>query len=205
MKKDSTVERQVTQLVEASIATAQSMLGDQKIISTVAKVSQILARALKQGKTVFFFGNGGSAADAQHLAAELVGRFAMERPALPALALSVNGSCITAIGNDYGFDLVFARQLEALAAPGDVAFSISTSGNSPNVLKAIATAKQKGLQTIALTGGSGGKLRGEVQYCICIPSSETPRIQECHILVGHIISELVEREVFKEKAPASGH
>ena len=150
------------------------------------------------------FGNGGSAADAQHIAAELVGRFAFDRPALPALALSVNSSCVTAIGNDYGFDRVFSRQLEALARPGDIAIAISTSGNSTNVLHAISTARKIGLKTIGLTGRSGGNLRNAVDYCICVPSNETPRIQECHILVGHIISELVEREIFHEEGSVSG-
>jgi len=150
------------------------------------------------------FGNGGSAADAQHIAAELVGRFAFDRPALPALALSVNSSCVTAIGNDYGFDRVFSRQLEALARPGDIAIGISTGGNSANVLRAMSTARKIGLKTIALTGRSGGNLRNAVDYCICVPSNETPRIQECHILVGHIISELVEREIFHEEGRVSG-
>ncbi len=171
---------------------------------TVAKVSEILVNALKQGNKALLFGNGGSAADAQHIAAELVGRFAFDRPALPALALSVNSSCVTAIGNDYGFDRVFSRQLEALARPGDIAIAISTSGNSTNVLHAISTARKIGLKTIGLTGRSGGKLRNNVDYCICVPSDETPRIQECHILIGHIISELVEREIFHEEGRISG-
>ncbi len=171
---------------------------------TVAKVSEILVNALKQGNKALLFGNGGSAADAQHIAAELVGRFAFDRPALPALALSVNSSCVTAIGNDYGFDRVFSRQLEALARPGDIAIAISTSGNSTNVLHAISTARKIGLKTIGLTGRSGGNLRNAVDYCICVPSNETPRIQECHILVGHIISELVEREIFHEEGSVSG-
>jgi D-sedoheptulose 7-phosphate isomerase len=122
---------------------------------------------------------------------------------LPALALSVNTSCVTAIGNDYGFDQVFSRQLEALARPGDVAIGLSTSGNSPNVLNAMSTAKKMGLHTVALTGRTGGKLRNSADHCICAPSDETPRIQECHILIGHIISEIVEREMFQEEGRAS--
>jgi D-sedoheptulose 7-phosphate isomerase len=129
-----------------------------------------------------------------------VGRFAFDRPALPALALSVNTSAVTAIGNDYGFDLVFARQIEALGRPGDVAIGISTSGNSLNVLQGIAVAKKGGLHTVALTGAAGGKLKTAADYCICAPSSETPRIQECHILIGHIISELVEQTIFHDKS-----
>jgi D-sedoheptulose 7-phosphate isomerase len=173
-------------------------------VSTVAKVSETLAEALRRGNKLLLFGNGGSAADAQHIAAELVGRFAFDRPALPALALSVNSSCVTAIGNDYGFDRVFSRQLEALARPGDVAFGISTSGNSSNVLLGLSTAKSLSLHTVALTGRTGGKLLKNVDQCICVPSDETPRIQECHILIGHIISELVEREIFHEEGRISG-
>ncbi len=197
-------ERHVTKLIEASIAAKQSLLNSADLLSTVAKVSQILVEALRRGNKLLLFGNGGSAADAQHIAAELVGRFAFDRPALPALALSVNSSCVTAIGNDYGFDRVFSRQLEALARPGDVAFGISTSGNSPNVLLGLSTAKNLRLHAIALTGRTGGNLLKNVDHCICVPSDETPRIQECHILIGHIISELVEREIFHEEGRISG-
>jgi len=204
MKKANELEQSVRNSIEASIATKQSLLKSPELLSTVARVSELLARALLEGNKVFFFGNGGSAADAQHIAAEFVGRFALERPALPALALSVNTSCVTAIGNDYGFDQVFSRQLEALARPGDIAVGISTSGKSPNVAMALAVAKTMKLRTVALTGRTGGTLRGNVEYCICIPSDETPRIQECHILIGHIISELVEREIFHEKSRVSG-
>ena len=196
-------ELRVSALIEASIATKQSMLSSRELISTAAKVSEILVQALKQGNTALFFGNGGSAADAQHFAAEFVGRFAFDRPALPALALSVNASCVTAIGNDYGFDLIFSRQLEALARSGDVAIGISTSGNSRNVVNAMVAARKMELHTVALTGASGGTLRNNVDHCICVPSNETPRIQEGHILVGHIISELVESEMFKNQASAS--
>jgi D-sedoheptulose 7-phosphate isomerase len=197
-------ERHVTKLIEASIAAKQSLLNSADVVSTVARVSEILVEALRQGNKLLLFGNGGSAADAQHIAAELVGRFAFDRPALPALALSVNSSCVTAIGNDYGFDRVFSRQLEALARPGDVAFGISTSGNSPNVLLGLSTAKNLRLHAIALTGRTGGNLLKNVDHCICVPSDETPRIQECHILIGHIISELVEREIFHEEGRISG-
>jgi D-sedoheptulose 7-phosphate isomerase len=198
MKRTNDFEPRVSELIEASIATKQSLLRSTDVVLAVAKVSEVLVNALKQGNKALLFGNGGSAADAQHIAAELVGRFAFDRPALPALALSVNSSCVTAIGNDYGFDRVFSRQLEALARPGDVAIGISTSGNSSNVLNAMSTARKMGLHTIALTGGTGGNLQGSVDHCICVPSNETPRIQECHILIGHIIAELVEREIFHE-------
>jgi len=129
-----------------------------------------------------------------------VGRFAFDRPALPALALSVNTSCVTAIGNDYGFDQIFSRQISAFSREGDVAIGISTSGNSPNVLNALSLSRKKGLHTIALTGCTGGRLNNIVDYCICVPSNDTPRIQECHILIGHIISELVERTLFDEQS-----
>ena len=197
-------ESRVSALIEASIATKQSMLSNRELISTAAKVSEILVGALKQGNKAIIFGNGGSAADAQHIAAEFVGRFAFDRPALPALALSVNGSCVTAIGNDYGFDLIFSRQLEALARPGDVAIGISTSGNSPNVVKAMLTARKMEVHTVGLTGAFGGALKGGVDHCICVPSNQTPRIQEGHILIGHIISELVESEMFEGHGHASG-
>ena len=204
MNETTAFERRVSALIEASIATTQSMLTNKELISTAAKVSEILVRSLKQGNKALIFGNGGSAADAQHIAAEFVGRFAFDRPALPALALSVNGSCVTAIGNDYGFDLVFSRQLEALGRPGDVAIGISTSGNSPNVVKGMVTARKMELHTVALTGAAGGDLKGRVDHCICVPSNETPRIQEGHILIGHIISELVESEMFQKQGRASG-
>jgi D-sedoheptulose 7-phosphate isomerase len=203
MKQANDFEHRVSKLIEASIATKQSLLGCTDVVLMVAKVSEILADAFKQGNKVLLFGNGGSAADAQHIAAELVGRFAFDRPALPALALSVNSSCVTAIGNDYGFDQVFSRQLEALARPGDIAIGTSTSGNSANVIRAVSTAKRIGLYTIALTGRTGGELRNMVDHCICVPSNETPRIQECHILIGHIVSELVEREIFDEESRVS--
>jgi D-sedoheptulose 7-phosphate isomerase len=193
-------EQRVRRSIEASIAVKQLLLGSTEVVSGMARVSAILIEVLKIGNKPLLFGNGGSAADAQHIAAEFVGRFAFDRPALPALALSVNTSCVTAIGNDYGFEVVFARQIEALGRAGDVAIGISTSGNSPNVLQGIATAKRMGLHTVALTGANGGKLKSAVDVCICAPSNETPRIQECHILIGHIISELVEQTIFHEKS-----
>ena len=204
MKQTNDFAQQVSDLIEASIATKQCLLKSADVVLTVANVSELLANALRRGNKVLLFGNGGSAADAQHIAAELVGRFAFDRPALPVIALSVNSSCVTAIGNDYGFDRVFSRQLEALARPGDIAIGISTSGNSPNVVLALLVARKMGLHTVALTGRTGGSLLKNVDHCICVPSNETPRIQECHILVGHIISELVERELFHEEGRVSG-
>ena len=198
MSESNDFEERVSGLIQASIATKQRLLQDAVLVASVAQVSRVIVGALRQGNKILLLGNGGSAADAQHIAAELVGRFAFDRPALPAIALSVNTSCMTAIGNDYGFDFVFSRQIEALAQKGDVVIGISTSGNSANVLHAMSTSKKLGLRRIALTGCTGGKLKHEVESCLCVPSNETPRIQECHILIGHIISELVEQTIFLE-------
>src|SRR5271157_3861285 len=203
MTNTSDFEQRVGRSIQASIAVKELLLQQMEIISIVAKVSELLIDAFRRGNKVILFGNGGSAADAQHVAAEFVGRFAFDRPALPALALSVNSSCVTAIGNDYGFEVVFSRQIEALGRSGDVAIGISTSGNSPNVLRALSASKKIGLHTVALTGCSGGKLKNAVDHCICAPSNETPRIQECHILIGHAISELVEQTIFHEQSRVS--
>lgn len=203
MKPSHDFERRIVEAIEASIAAKQMLLRSAEVVSSIAKVSELLVSALRQGNKALLFGNGGSAADAQHIAAELVGRFVLDRPGLPALALTVNSSTVTAIANDYGFDEIYSRQLEALGRPGDVAVGISTSGNSGNVLRAVSKAKELGLHTVGLTGDSGGRLKSIVDNCICVPSSETPRIQECHILIGHILSELVERELFKEKVPVA--
>jgi D-sedoheptulose 7-phosphate isomerase len=203
MRNMSDFEPRVCRMIEASIATKRQLLESAEVISAVAKVSEILVAALDRGNKLLLFGNGGSAADAQHIAAEFVGRFAFDRPALPALALSVNTSCVTAIGNDYGFERVFARQIEALGRSGDVAVGISTSGNSPNVLQGLAAAKELRLHTVAFAGRTGGKLKDAADYCLCVPSSETPRIQECHILLGHMISELVEDTIFHEQGRVS--
>jgi D-sedoheptulose 7-phosphate isomerase len=179
-----------------SIELKEALLNDEHFQELVMQVAMRIVKSLERGGKVFFFGNGGSAADAQHLAAEFTGRFLKERRALPALALSVNSSSLTAIGNDYGFDIVFARQLEALGKEGDVAVGISTSGNSPNVMRALEAANSKSIFSVALTGKSGGTLKNIADCTICIPSEETPRIQECHILTGHLICELVEEVLF---------
>lgn len=145
------------------------------------------------------FGNGGSAADAQHIATELAGRYKLERPPLPALALTTNTSTLTAIANDYNFDQVFSRQVEALIAPGDIAVGISTSGQSPNVLRAIEVARSKGATTLGLTGQKGLQLAANVDLCLTVPSTDTPRIQETHIIVGHILCDLVEQALFGQE------
>ena len=156
MRNVGDFQQRVISSIEGSIAAKERLLGSEEAIAMIVRVSEILIDALQQGNKLLLFGNGGSAADAQHIAAEFVGRFAFDRPALPALALSVNTSCVTAIGNDYGFELVFARQIEALGRAGDVAIGISTSGNSPNIIRALSTAKKMSLYTVALTGGTGG-------------------------------------------------
>jgi D-sedoheptulose 7-phosphate isomerase len=198
------LETRVVRLIQASIAVKEKMLQDMELVTTVAEVSKLIVNALLQGHKIFLCGNGGSAADAQHIAAEFVGRFAFDRPALPALALSVNTSCVTAIGNDYGFEFVFSRQIEALGQKGDVVIGISTSGNSANVLCGMSASRKLGIHTIALTGRTGGALKGAVDHCLCVPSTETARIQECHILVGHIICELVEQTIFREQRRTFG-
>ena len=162
----------------------------------IVDAAQLIAECLKDGGKVLLFGNGGSAADAQHLAAELVGRFVLERSPLPGIALTTDSSILTAVGNDYGFDQVFVRQVLALGRPKDVAIGISTSGNSPNVIKAVQAAAGRGLRTIGLAGRDGGALAKAVEIAITVPSMNTARIQECHIAVGHVLCELVENELF---------
>ena len=182
--------------IQESIKVKQALLEDKHLLNQIADVVKEFVAALSHGHKILLFGNGGSAADAQHIAAEFVGRFQMERTPLPALALTVNTSALTGIGNDYAYENVFSRQIEALGSTGDVAVGISTSGKSPNVLKALAAAKAKGLVTVALTGKFGDMLKEVSRYCLCVPSGETPRIQESHILIGHIISQITEMELF---------
>jgi D-sedoheptulose 7-phosphate isomerase len=181
-------ERRIRESIEA-----QQGLLEPALIDSVVRAAEALADALRGGGKVLAFGNGGSAADATHLAAELVGRFLLERDGLPALSLSDNASALTAISNDFGYERVFARQVEALGRPGDVAVGISTSGRSPNVLAGLAAAREGGLATVALTGGDGGEMRQAAGVCIVVPSGDTPRIQEAHTLVAHLLCELVER------------
>jgi D-sedoheptulose 7-phosphate isomerase len=159
----------------------------------VDRVVSVIARSLAEGGTLLVCGNGGSAADAQHIVAELTGRFFRDRRPLRALALHANSSSLTAIGNDYGYDLVFAREVQAHGRRGDVLLAISTSGNSPNIVRAIRVARDQGMSIIGMTGEGGGRMRAECDICLRVPSSSTPRIQECHILVGHAICELLEQ------------
>jgi D-sedoheptulose 7-phosphate isomerase len=185
---------------EESIAVKQALLADNRLLRVLEKVAQETSRALASGRKVLLFGNGGSAADAQHIAAEWVGRYRRDRRALPAIALTVNASSLTAIANDFNFEQVFARQVEALGAPGDIAIGISTSGDSPNVLRGVEAAKVTSMITVGLTGRTGGSLKTLVDYCLRVPSDDTPRIQEAHILLGHILCEYVEEALFGGQA-----
>lgn len=192
---DSFIETTKEQLGD-SIAAKQALLaGDQ--VEVIARIASMIVDAYIAGGKVIFLGNGGSAADAQHLACEFVSKFERERAALPAIALNVNTSIITAVGNDLGFDRIFARQVEAWAEPEDVVVGISTSGTSPNVVEALKVAGEIGAKTVAFTGSSGGKLVSMVDLCLRVPSDSTPRIQESHIAAGHIICSLVERALFE--------
>lgn len=187
---------QIREQVEASISVKKVLLSDVGLLSQIERLACTCLKSLRAGGKLIFAGNGGSFADAQHISAEFTSRFMFDRAPLPSLALGTNNSSITAIGNDYGYEQVFARELEAILKPEDVFIPISTSGNSPNILAAVKVAKQRNILTIALTGKTGGQLK---QHCECLsmPSNETARIQECHILVGHILCKLVEDAYFK--------
>ena len=186
----------ITDIIKASIDVKQQLLADEYLVQQIQTVTDVITKAFQNGNAVYFAGNGGSAADAQHLAAEFSGRFYKDRKALPSDALHCNSSYLTAVANDYSFDVIYARLLEGLAKPGDVLVGISTSGNSGNIVKAFEMAKTIGVTTIGFTGQNGGKLKDLGDYLINIPSNTTPRIQESHILVGHIICELVEINIF---------
>ena len=182
----------VGQRLENHFKVVQDM---RKIMPEVASAGLRVRTALEKGRKILICGNGGSAADSQHMAAEFVGRFVKERQSLPALALTVDTSLLTAVGNDYGFDCVFSRQVEGLGQEGDVLIAISTSGNSANVVKAVKTAKEKGIYVIALTGENGGTLAKESDLCLAVPSQVTARIQEMHIMIIHMICEIAEADI----------
>lgn len=190
------MEKRIKEIIEASIDTKSKILADQKLQKTVADCVSIITASFKNGNKVLFCGNGGSAADAQHLAAEFSGRFYKDRKALPSEALHCNTSYLTAVANDYSYDVIYSRLLEGVGAKGDVLVGLSTSGNSKNILNAFAVAKTMGITTIAFTGESGGKMKDVCDYLINIPSADTPRIQESHIMLGHIVCELVELNIF---------
>jgi D-sedoheptulose 7-phosphate isomerase len=180
--------------VRESVAV-QAQLAEGAYPEQLARSAELITGALRGGRKLVLFGNGGSAADAQHIAAEFVGRFLRDRAPLPALALTVNASAVTAIANDYGYEEVFARQIRAFGAAGDVACGISTSGNSANVIRGLEAARELGMRTIGLTGADGGMMHGVCDECLCFPSASTPRIQEGHILMAHVICEIVEDEL----------
>lgn len=194
-------EKILRQNIESSIQVHNRVL-DACLPSMIAAVDALIS-AYRSGHKAIFFGNGGSAADAQHLAAEFLGRYLRERRAMPALALHANTSAVTAIANDYGYDHVFSRQLQGFAVAGDVAVGISTSGNSKSVLEALTVARKMGVVTIGLSGASGGRMRELVDVLIAAPTGETPRIQECHILIGHAICDAVEQAMATEKSKKS--
>lgn len=185
---------------QASIAVKQAILGDAALMQLLKDTGQRLIEAFEGGHKLLIAGNGGSAADAQHIAAEFVGQFNFDRPGLPALALTTDSSVMTSVSNDYGYDRVFRRQVEVHGAAGDVFLGISTSGNSSNILEAAQAAQSQGLLTIGLTGQSGGKLRDYCDYCICVPSNDTPRIQEAHMLIGHTLCAMAELAIFGNDA-----
>ncbi len=193
MNKADSTRREIANRLEES-ARIKKTIAKSKI-GEIERMAKFIIMAYKTGGKVVLFGNGGSAADAQHIAGELVGQFALKRQAFPAIALTTNTSILTAVANDYGYDAVFSRQIEALVNEKDVVIGISTSGNSPNVVEAIEMAKMKGAKTIGLTGGNGGKLAEVADLVLIVPSDITPRIQEAHITIGHIVCELVEKEL----------
>ncbi len=186
----------IKEAIQQSIDVKQKILSDNQLIELIEKVTDICVTSLQNGGKILFCGNGGSAADAQHLAAELSGRFYFDREPLNAEALHVNTSFLTAVANDYSFDEVFSRSVKAQGKKGDILIGLSTSGNSKNVIKAFNEAKKLDMTTVGLTGESGGKLKGLADYLFNVPSSDTPRIQESHIMIGHIICELIESKIF---------
>lgn len=190
------MSKKIKQIITASIETKQRLLADEQLLATLCDVVDESLLSLKQDGKLLFCGNGGSAADAQHIAAELSGRFYRDRAPLFAEALHVNSSYLTAVANDYGFDAVYERMVKAAGRKGDVLFAISTSGNSENILKAAAAARSIGMKVVAMTGAEGGQLKSRADYILNVPSEDTPRIQESHILLGHIICELIELKYF---------
>lgn len=186
----------ILQSIRDSIAVKQAILDDADFHTKTAQVAQAMTTTFRAGGKVLFCGNGGSAADAQHIAAELSGRFYRDRPPLYAEALHVNSSFVTAVANDYGYEDVFARMVEAAGRPGDILVAFSTSGNSPNILKAIRMGREKGMAIIGFTGATGGKMADLCDILLNVPSTDTPRIQESHILIGHILCQIVEQQIF---------
>ena len=183
-------------IISESLAVKSQVQQDQRLIGVVGDIVTLIVDRFREGKHLYFCGNGGSAADAQHLAAEFSGRFYINRDALPSEALHCNTSYLTAVANDFSYDLIYSRLIKGIGKPGDILVGMSTSGNSPNIVKAFETAREKGITTIGMTGEGGGKLKAVSDYLIDIPSENTPRIQEAHMLLGHIICQLVEAQYF---------
>lgn len=186
----------IKEIISASIAVKQQILEDESILAAVQQAVDAISNAFKSGNKVLFCGNGGSAADAQHLAAEFSGRFYKDRPALPAEALHCNTSYLTAVANDYSYDVIYSRMVDGTGNKGDVIVGLSTSGNSANIVKAFESARAKGMTTIGFTGAAGGTMKAFSDILLNVPSADTPRIQESHILLGHIICQLVEENLF---------
>ena len=191
------MQGKIEALISASIAVKEKLMKDAAMLQQIDTVVDLITNAFRTGKRLYFCGNGGSAADAQHLAAEFSGRFYMNRKALPAEALHCNTSYLTAVANDYSFDVIYERMVDGIMESGDVLIGLSTSGNSPNIVLAFEAAARKGVHTIGFTGSSGGKLKDSSNYLFNVPSDTTPRIQESHILIGHIICQLVEEKYFQ--------
>jgi D-sedoheptulose 7-phosphate isomerase len=189
----------VSKIIESTVILKQQILQDSSFLERITEVADLMVKSLKGGGKVLFCGNGGSAADAQHLAAELSGRFYYDRPPLPAEALHVNTSYLTAVANDYGYDEVYARMVRGLGKPGDILIGLSTSGNSPNVLRAFEAARENGMTVIAFTGTTGGAMASLTDVLLNVPSGDTPRIQEVHIMIGHILCEMVESCIFPQQ------
>lgn len=188
--------KKIKEIIESSVKVKQQILENKDLLQTVEEVALQMVRALQNGNRIYFCGNGGSAADAQHLAAEFSGRFYTDRDALPAEALHCNTSYMTAVANDYSYDVVYARLIKGIGRKGDVLVGLSTSGNSGNIVKAFEEARNKGISTVGFTGTSGGKMKEISDYLLNVPSTDTPRIQESHIMLGHIICQLVEEQYF---------
>jgi len=192
------MQEKIRSVISESVAVKSRILGDEKMLSDIEEITGLIVAALRAGKHIYFCGNGGSASDAQHLAAEFSGRFYIDRVALPAEALHCNTSYLTAVANDYSFDLVYSRLIGGIGHAGDVLVGLSTSGNSANIVNAFKTAREKGILTIGFTGEGGGKMKDWSDRLIAVPSRNTPRIQEAHIMIGHIICELVEAQYFEK-------
>jgi D-sedoheptulose 7-phosphate isomerase len=191
-------EMNITRIIAESVSVKQQMLADEALINQISQIAAMATEVFRKGGKLLFCGNGGSAADAQHIAAELSGRFRFDRPPLFAEALHVNSSYMTAVSNDYGFEKAYARLVQAMGRKGDMLVALSTSGNSPNIVEAIKAAKQTEMITIGLSGSTGGSLRDLCDTTICVPSEITARIQEAHIMIGHILCEIIENDLFRK-------